>query len=192
MRTTNRGLVGAVVVLIATVAACSTAAAPTAPPTPAPTPLVTPDPHLADPAAADVVYRALVAAGLRVTANTASSSPGREPVKQINATLGSWPLIVSEFSTSAALRKAVTFDPRKGPGRGDAAFALAGLNILVEYGPKATNVVPKAVPAERLNDAEALGRALDRLLGPLSQRSVQPLPLPTAPPAASATASARP
>jgi hypothetical protein len=189
-RSRRVGRSGALVVVAIVVAACGASAAPTPAPTAAPTPVITPDPHLKDPATIQVVYRALVAAGLKVTANTASTAPSGEPVKQISATYDNWPLILSEFSSGAALAKRVAFDPKKGPRAGDAPYVLAGLNILVEFGPKTTNAVPKVPPAERRADALALVAALDPLLGPLSQRSIDPLQLPNVP--ATAAPSTRP
>ena len=150
-------------------------------PTPSPTPLVTPDPHLTEPVSIDLIFRELQKGGLDLTGNTASSGPGGEPVKAISATYADWPLILSEFTSSAALRGTTGFDPANPVGQGDAPIAIAGLNILVEFGPKTSNtVVPEPPDARRLEAALEIVRVLDPLIGPLSQVSAQPLPLPTA------------
>jgi hypothetical protein len=191
-----RGFAVALVVA-ALLAACSASAAPTGAPTAGPTSVPSADPHLSDPASVDSIYRALAAAGFDLVANTASSSPGREPVKRISATYGKWPLILSEFSSAAALQKATAFDPAKALRAGEPPFVLAGLNILVEYGPKSTNAAPKRPAAPRSADAQALVFILDPLLGPLRQRSVVALILPgsaapSAAPLRSAGATPRP
>ena len=72
--------------------------------TPVPTPAATPVAHLTAPVKADAVFRAMVAGGLRIATNNASTGgPGREPVKRINATYEGWPLAISEYSTPGAL-----------------------------------------------------------------------------------------
>lgn len=176
----------------ALVGACgSNAASPS--PTPRPTPVVTPDPHLTEPASVDTVYVELQRAGLDITPNTASSGPGGEPVKRISATFEGWPLILSQFTSSAALR-ASGFDPARAVRQGDPPITLAGLNILVEFGPTTSNTaLPEPPDSARRAAALELVRVLDPLLGPLGQVSAEPLPLPggglpSAPPSASPNA----
>jgi len=159
------------------VAACGTSAAtPTPPPSPIPTP--TPDPHLTEPASIADVFKALNAAGLRITANNADSGGSSgEPLRRVNATYDSWPLIMSEFSSSAALAASSGFVAGATPTRDDAPFSLVGLNILVEYGPHAKN--DNDVPDQRFREsAQRLADAMDPLLGPLAQSSIAPLALP--------------
>jgi hypothetical protein len=198
MRGSNRGL-RAVTALVAVVlvAGCGAAASTPAPGTSGGAPLVTPDPHLTAPAHVDDVFRLLGSAGIRIIPNTASEGTTGDPVKRITATYTDWPLVLTEFSSASALRRVGGFDPSEPPRRGEAPYILAGLNILVEYGARNTND-PAPVPADaaHLKALMALVAALDPLLGPLSQRSVQPIALPgvtPAPPtAAPASASASP
>jgi hypothetical protein len=179
MRRSNRGL-RAVTALVAVVlvAGCGSGTA-TPPPSAQPTPLVTPDPHLAAPAHVDDVYRLVSAAGIKIVANTASAGTKGEPVKRITATYNDWPLVLTEFSTASALRSVGKFDTSERPRRGEAPYIVAGLNILVEYGPRDTND-PTPVPADAAHQKSlmALVGALDRLLGPLTQRSVQTIVMP--------------
>jgi hypothetical protein len=179
------------------VAACgSNTASPS--PTPPPTPVITPDPHLTEPASVDEVYVALQRAGLDITANTASSGPGGEPVKRISATFEGWPLILSQYSSSAALRSSAGFDPARAVRQGDPPITLAGLNILVQFGPTTSNTaVPQPPDAARRAAALEIVTILDPLLGPLGQVSAEPLPLPggappSAPPSASPAVSPSP
>lgn len=172
----------ALVLLAGTVVvACGGSASPNPDASARATPVVTPDPHLTEPVAVNTIFVELQKAGLDLTGNTASSGPGGEPVKRIAATYADWPLILSEYSSSAALRRVSGFDPATPIGQGDAPIALAGLNILVEYGPKTSNtVIPESPDARRLEAAQELVRVLDPLVGPLSQVSATILPLPTA------------
>jgi hypothetical protein len=161
---------------------CAAPAPSAPPPTARPTPAITPEPRLAEPASVDVVFRRLGAAGLRITANTATSGTNGEPVKQVNATYRGWPLIITQFSSSATLRELTRFDPARRPGRGQAPYRLVGLNIFVEYGPRVTNSPLPATPDDlRREAAEALAAALVAFLGPLQQSSVEPVVLPGQP-----------
>lgn len=158
------------------VAGCA-GAAPSATPAATPRPTPTPDPHLTEPASVDTVLQLLARAGVRIQPNNASTGPDGEPVKRVNATYAGWPLQVTQFSSSAALRKAAGLDEEPGPRNEDAAYVLVGLNILVEYGPPIRSLKDPR-PEEPFRQAAAeLASALDPLLGPLEQRSLDPLPI---------------
>src|SRR5574338_754723 len=136
-------LIGGLAVIAVSAAACSSAPPSVAPPV-APTPVITPNPHLTDPTTADAVYRGLGEAGLRITANNASSGePGTDLVRRINATYLGWPLSLSEFRSSAALAKNTDWAPGEQPGQGDAPVALAAANILIQWGPQTGAHPPK-------------------------------------------------
>jgi hypothetical protein len=147
-------------------------------PTPAPTPVITPDPHLDDPTTADAVFLALGAAGLRVTANNAAAGEG-DLVKRINATYLGWPLVVSEYTSSAALAEQPGWRPDP-PAQGEAPVQIAGLNILIEWGPT-TGAEPKRPSDPQLQGLRELATTLDALLSPLEARSVVPVPGAAAP-----------
>lgn len=181
MRTSNRGLraVASAALVTAIVAGCGSSPASPPPATPVPTPVVTPDPHLRAPASVDDVFRLLGAAGIHIVPLTASIGTSGEPIKRITATYTDWPLVLSQYSTAEALRRVARFDPRTPPVRGEPPYNIAGMNILIEFGPRDTNA-PKPVAADATRQAAlvALVNALDPLIGPLSQRSVVPVPLP--------------
>jgi hypothetical protein len=182
MRRSNRGL-RAVTALVAIVLVAGCGSGTGTPPSSAPTtPLVTPDPHLAAPAHVDDVFRLVGAAGLKIIPNTASEGTRGDPVKRITATYDDWPLVLTEFSSANALRNAGKFDPSQRPQRGEAPYILAGLNILVEYGPRNTND-PQPQPADEAHQKALMNlvAALDPLLGPLAQRSVITIALPGTP-----------
>jgi hypothetical protein len=196
MRKSNRGRVVARLVLSAVLAAgCGGTAVPSVAPSSPPTPLITADPHLTEPASIDTVIRALTGAGLRITPNMASTGPGGEPVKRINATYSDWPLVLTQFTSAAALRDVGAFDASKPPIRGESPYIIVGLNVMIEFGPHSTNDRTPAPPTEQKRAAAiALVAALHPLIGPLAQRSTDPVELPGGgrAPSAAPAASARP
>ncbi len=188
-------LAATLIVALAVAAACADAPPSAPPPTAAPTPVITPDPHLADPATADQVFLALGAAGLRLTANNAASGPPDGPlVKRINATFLGWPLTVSQYRTTAALQELTAWAPDERPGQGEPSVAIAGLNILVEWG-ATTGAQPKDPAGPQIQGLIDLATAMDVLLSPLRARSVVAVPgvVTVAPaPSAAPTSSAGP
>ena len=160
---------------------------PSASPSSVPTPVVTPDPHLPDPTTADDVFRAIGAAGLRLTPNNAVTGDGGL-IKRINASYGGWPLSISEYTSAAVLADRTEWAADEMPGAGEPAVAVAGSNILITWGPM-TNGAPVAPDAARAARLVLLAEALDALLGPLRYRSLVVLPVTTpAPPSAAPSA----
>lgn len=176
--------------VIALAAACGEAPSPSPSSRPSPTPTPTPDPHLSDPADLQAVYAALQKAGLAITVTNASASgAGKEPLRRVNASLAGWPLELAEYSSATARQAALTYEPGAAPVDGDPPFTFAGLNIVVTFGP-ASKKGPPATPDSRYVDqALALGKVLDVYLGPLAQRSVTVLALPTPSPVTDGSAS---
>jgi hypothetical protein len=144
-----------------------------------PTPVITPDPHLSEPATADELFTAIRSGGLPLSVNNATAGDATSPlIKRINAQIGNWPLIISEYRSSAALRAVTKWDAAQAPVQGDPPFAFVGLNLLVEFGPITG---PLANPdAMRREQAEKLIALIDPLLWPLEQRSVVAIPTRTA------------
>ena len=183
MRVSNhaiRAIFALIVGLSLFLSACGSTVAPSsAPPTAAPTPVITPDPHLTEPATSDQVFNAIRSGGLPLSVNNATAGGPESPIiKKINADIGNWPLLVTEFRSGAALRKATGWDPTKPPRQGNPPYAWVGLNILVEFGP----ATGKLVPPNDVRQAQAatLAALIDPLLWPLQQRSVVPIPTRTA------------
>ena len=176
----------AIVAMSAAVAACGTSAAESsvAPPTAPPTPAITPDPHLTEPATADQIFNAIRRGDLPLTVNNATAGDPSSPViKQINAAVGNWPLIISEYRSSSLLRDTIGWDPAAEPKQGDAPYTWVGMNILVKFGP--TTGHPTAPDDTRQQQAKDLIGLIDPLLWPLQQRAVVPVPTKTGPPASS-------
>ena len=188
VRRGHGALVSTILVVAALLSACGEAA-PTPPPAAVSTPTPTPDPHLGDPTTADEVFLALGAAGLRLTANNAASGgEGSSLIKRINATYLGWPLSVSQFTSTAALNRATEWAPDELPAQGQPPIAIAGLNILVEWGPT-TGAEPKKPAGPQVKGLKDLATHLDALLSPLRARSVVWVPGTTAAAAADPSAS---
>lgn len=161
----------ALVVAAWAVAACA-GAPPSPSPTPVPTPVVTPDPHLGDPATAQEVFNGLGRAGLNITPNTATTGPqDGDIVTRIFATYLGWPLDVTEYRSSAALTKAVTWKAGEDPGRGEHPIAIAGSNILITWGPALSGAKPNLPDDRQTKGLTELVAALDKLLSPLRART---------------------
>jgi hypothetical protein len=156
----------------------SAKAAPTA--TPAPTPTPTPNPHLAEPASVDDVFVWLNAHGLAVVGNNADRGQSGEPVKRINATYAGWPLILSQYSSSAVARMASgVAGATSRPVADQAPFTFVGLNIVADFGPHLRTDGDAPPDGRFVAAATALADALDPLLGPLHERAAVRIPLPT-------------
>jgi hypothetical protein len=182
---------GLVVVLGIALGACGGAAPPKPTPTPAPTPTPTPNPHLSEPVAVETIWADLFRGGLKVVGNNADAGASGEPVNRINATYAGWPLIISQYSSSAAARAATGMSvPLSRPVADQAPFTFVGLNIVAEFGPHLLRDTDPAPEARFVQAANALAAVLDPLLGPLEVRASAPLALPTPTPAASASPSA--
>ena len=171
------------------VTACGGQPPSAAPATPRPTPVITPDPHLSEPAKADDIFLAIRVGDLPLNVTNATAGDPTSPiVKRINADIGNWPLVISEFRSGTLLREATKWDPAIPPVQGNPPYAFVGLNILIEFGP-VTGLIARPEPL-RQEQAEALVALIDPLLWPLEQRSVVPLPTKTAPPGAAPSGSA--
>jgi hypothetical protein len=157
------------------VAACG-GAQPSAAPTAAPTPVVTPNPHLPSPATAQQVFSGLGKAGVRITANTASlGAEGSDVVTKIYATYLGWPLDVTQYSSTTALSKVTEWPADEPPGKGEPAVALAGMNILITWGPTVSGAKPGKPDGRQSDGLRELVSALDPLLSPLRARAIVPV-----------------
>jgi hypothetical protein len=191
MRGSNHRVRGALafamlIALSSTAAACGSSAPPSvAPPTVAPTPVITPDPHLTEPATADQIFNAIRVGKLPLSVNNASAgAPGAPIIKQINAQIANWPLIITEYRSAQVLRDALKWDPTAGPKQGDPPYSWVAMNILIAFGPVTGK--PTTPDADRQAQAQALIALVDPLVWPIEQKSMAPVPTKTAPPAPTA------
>jgi hypothetical protein len=175
----------AIVAMSAAVAACGTSAAESSvePSTAPPTPAITPDPHLTEPATADQIFNAIRRGDLPLSVNNATAGSANAPmIKQINAQVANWPLIITEYRNSALLRAQLGWDAANGVKQGDPPFTWVGMNIVVTFGP--TTGAPTAPDATRQAQAKDVVALIDPLLWPLEQRSLTPVATKTPPPGA--------
>lgn len=165
----------AFVVAAVLVAACG-GDRPSVVPSAAPTPLVTPNPHLPSPATAQQVFGGLGKAGLRITANTASlGAEGSGVVTKIYATYLGWPLDVTQYTSTTALTKVTEWPAGEPPGKGEPPVSLAGMNILITWGPTVTGAKPAKPDSRQSEGLRELVSALDPLLSPLRARAIVPV-----------------
>jgi hypothetical protein len=154
-----------------------------------PVPTPTPNPQLSDPASIGDVLAALQKAGLSMTSNSADAGSG-DMVERLHLTYVGWPLTVTEYSSARTLASESGFNPKGRLVNGDTPFAVAGLNILIQFGPKTQNGSP-SVPDPQYGTAfEQLVLVVNPLIGPLRQESVTPVALPTPTPGPSVSAPA--
>jgi hypothetical protein len=177
----------ALVTVALALGACSNPSPSMAPATARATPAITADPHLTEPATADQVFTAIRVGDLPLSVNNATSGDPNSPiVKRINADIGNWPLVISEFRSSAALREATGWDAAAPPQQGDPPYSFVGMNVLIQFGPVTG---PLQTPDTRRQDqARILAGLLDPLLWPMEQRSVVRLATKTVPPPSGAPA----
>ncbi len=176
-RSHMRGARSAAALVVAALlfAACG-GAPPSAAPTAAPTPLITPNPHLPSPATAKQVFSGLGKAGLKITANTATLGvEGSDVVTRIYATYLGWPFDVVEYRSTSALSKVTEWPAGEAPGNGEPPIALAGMNILVTWGPTVSGAKPGKPDSRQSDGLRALVSALDPLLSPLRARANVPV-----------------
>lgn len=182
--------IGAVVLGLAMLVGACGGSTPTPTPQPTVVPTPTPDPHLTEPVSAGRIQQALQKAGFAITANSADAGvQGAEPRTTLNLTYESWPLLIVEYSSTAALQTSTGFDPKRKLVLGEPPFEFAALNLLIQYGPHTSNGAPTAPEPRFVDAARRLVAVLDPLIGPLRERAVAPVPLPTAIPTAGASAS---
>ena len=86
-----------------------------------------------------------------------------------------WPLHVSQYRTSADLAKAADWEAGEAPARASRPIALAGFNILVQWGPYDRWPSRRSPTSARPPALRALVDAIDALLSPLRARTVVPV-----------------
>jgi hypothetical protein len=142
--------------------------------------------QLPDPTSAGDVYTALRKQGITVVATNAVA--GKEPLSRINATYVGQPLTIMAYSSDLARAKLYAFRDETKPERGAPTYTYGGLNVIVEFGLKTSGKVPAPADSSMGTAAGELATVLERLLGPLDERSFErsstpkPTPSPSPPP----------
>ena len=167
------------------VAACgassATPAGTVAPPAVTPTPTTTPDRHILGTLDSNQVFQLLAAAGLGVRQESLGGpGPKGEPTVVLYLVDGVAHVAIRQYSTAAAVAKA-GFRPRSAVAIGDAPFEIWASNIVLDIGPTDTRRKPAAPDPAVASSAFDIVSMLDPFMGPLQQRAVQPLTLPSTP-----------
>lgn len=135
------------------------------------------------------VFTGLGKAGLRITANTATlGDEGGDVVRKVYATYVGWPLDVTEFRSATVLTKRLNWPDGETPGKGEPPIALAGINILITWGPAKAGTKPGALSEGQVDALVELVDAADLLLSPLKTRTSVPVELAAPPGPAASTA----
>ena len=167
----------------AVVVACG-ASAVTPTPTPAPvtvTPTATPDRHIVGPTDANAVFQILANAGLPVTQESIGApGPKGEPRLTLYVVAGAYPIAIGQFSSAKALA-AAGYRPGSAVAKGDAPFEIWASNVALHIGDQSAGHMPGDPEQGLTTIAQRVVNALDPYLGPLNQRAVQPVTLPTQP-----------
>ena len=147
----------------------------------APTPPPTPNLHIDGSVDANRVFQILAAARLVVHQETLQGpGPNGEP----NATLfivdGSIPVSIDQFSSPNAVRGA-GYTAGSHTVKGDAPYTLWAANIVIHVGNRQDGALPAGPDSATQAAAAEIARVIDPYIGPLTQRSVTPLQLPSTP-----------
>ena len=149
---------------------------------------------------ANRIFALLAAAHLSVHQETLQG-PG--PKGEPNATLfivdGSIKVSIDQFSSPRAVA-AAGYTVGSRPARGDASYTIWAANIVIHIGNRQAGALPAGPDGATQAAAGEIARAIDPYIGPLAQRSVVALQLPSTPgpsldtpaPTASPTASPKP
>jgi hypothetical protein len=139
----------------------------------------TPDLHITGSVDANRVFQLLASAKLAVHQETLQG-PG--PKGEPNATLfivdGSIKVSIDSFSSPSAVA-AAGYRPGSKPVRGDAPYTFWTSNIVIHVGTRQDGALPAGPDSATQVAAEEIVRAIDPYLGPLNQRSVVPIQLPS-------------
>jgi hypothetical protein len=189
---TPRATAFVVACLALSLAACGGGAAATPPPTPAPAATPTPDRHLTGNLDPNRIFQVLAASNSAIRQESISSGPSGEPVVLLFLRDGVQPLTIAQFSSAKARTDAGYVGGSKVVA-GDSPYTFWAANIVIYLGPRDEHAMPAAPGADLEKLAADLVAAIDPYIGPLDQRSVRPITLPSTPaPTATSSPSASP
>jgi hypothetical protein len=154
----------------------------------------TPNLHIDGSVDANRIFQLLASAHLSVHQETLQG-PG--PKGEPNATLfivdGSIKVSIDSFSSAAAV-VAAGYTNGSHTVKGDAPYTMWAANIVIHVGNRQPTALPAGTDAATQAAASEIARAIDPYIGPLTQRSVVPIELPSTPepPVATPTPTATP
>lgn len=147
----------------------------------------TPNLHIVGSVDANRIFQLLAAAHLSVHQETLQGpGPKGEPTATLFIVDGSIKVSIDQFSSPKAVAVAGYTEGSR-PVKGDASYTIWAANIVIHIGNRAATALPAGPDGATQAAANEIARAIDPYIGPLTQRSVVPLDLPsTAQPAATA------
>jgi len=172
--------------------ACGGGAATPPPASLAPPASPTPNRHMVGNLDPNRIFQVLAAGNQSIHQESISSGPTGEPVVVLFLRDGTQPLAIAQFS-SAKAREEAGYTAGSAIGKGDSPYTFWAGNIVIQLGALEKDAIP-APPGQDLQKLAAeLVAKIDPYIGPLYQRSVQPISLPSTPaPTATQAPSATP
>jgi hypothetical protein len=161
----------------------------------------TPNLHIVGSVDANRVFQLLAAAHLSVHQETLQGpGPKGEPTATLFIVDGSIKVAIDQFSSARAVALA-GYTTGSRPVKGDAPYTFWATNIVIHVGNSSDDALPAGPDTATQQAASEIVRVIDPYIGPLTQRSVVPLELPSTPepaatpeptPTPTATASPKP
>ena len=146
-----------------------------------------PDLHISGSVDVNRIFQILAAAHLSVHQETLQGAgPNGEPSATLFIVDGSIKVAIDSFSSPAAVANA-GFTSGSKPVRGDAPYTFWAHNIVIHVGNQQPGALPAGPDQATTIAAEEIARVIDPYIGPLTQRSVTPIVLPSTPEPAVAT-----
>jgi hypothetical protein len=167
-------------IVVALVAACGGNSTPS-PSTTAPSASVAAvDRHLSGNVDANRLFQILSGAGLPVNQESVTAGPNGEPTTILFLKDGFQALTIEQYSGPKAVSDA-GFTPGSKLVKGDSPYTFWAVNLVIRLGPRIPNALPAGPTLDLQNEAARVVNAIDPYIGPLQQRSIAPVALPSTP-----------
>lgn len=167
-------------IAVALIAACGGNSSPS-PSTTAPSaPVSTVDRHLSGNVDANRLFQILSGAGLPVNQESVTAGPNGDPTTILFLKDGFQVLTIEQYSGPKAVSDA-GYTPGSKLVKGDSPYTFWAVNLVIHLGPRIPNALPAGPTLDLQNEAARVVNAIDPYIGPLQQRSIAPVALPSTP-----------
>ena len=138
-----------------------------------------PNLHITGSVDANRIFQLLAAARLPVHQETLQGpGPKGEPTATLFIVDGSIKVSIDQFSSPKAVA-AAGYTAGSRPVKGDTPYTIWASNIVIHIGNRSATALPAGPDGATQAAANEIARAIDPYIGPLTQRSVVPLELPS-------------
>jgi hypothetical protein len=167
-------------VVVAFAAACGGNSTPS-PSTTAPSASISAvDRHLSGNVDANRLFQILSSAGLPVNQESVTAGPDGEPTTILFLKDGFQALTIEQYSGPKAVSDAGYTSGSK-LVKGDSPYTFWAVNLVIHLGPRVPSALPAGPTLDLQNEATRVVNAIDPYIGPLQQRSIAPVTLPSTP-----------